>query len=373
MIPTERLRGKETVAALARRIARRATRPWNLMEVCGGQTHAIVRYGLDAWLPEHVRLLHGPGCPVCVTPVEIIDDALRIARLPGVILCSYGDMLRVPGSSTDLLHARAAGADIRVVYSPLDVLRIASDEPDREVVFLAIGFETTAPAHALLVETARAKGLTNVSLLVAQVCVPPALAALASDDNRCVDAFLAAGHVCTVMGDAEYVDFVHRYRMPVVVTGFEPVDLMRGIWEAICLLEDGRAELVHAYERVARPSGNLLAKERLARVFNPVDREWRGLGIIPGSGWGLAPPWADFDALNRFPAPTRATPPTNTELAPCRAGEVLTGRLRPRDCPEFGKRCTPETPLGAPMVSGEGACAAWYRYRGGVQLPVTAS
>jgi hydrogenase expression/formation protein HypD len=370
MISTDRLRSRETVAALAQRIAQRTTRPWNLMEVCGGQTHSIVRYGIDQWLPETIRLLHGPGCPVCVTPARTIDQALALANIPGMILCSYGDLLRVPGTSTDLLGARAAGADVRVVYSPLETVRIAVDNPSRPVVFVAIGFETTAPAHALLLETARSQSIQNLSLLVAQVRVPPALAALASDPESRIDAFLAAGHVCTVMGDSEYVGFVENWKKPVVVTGFEPVDLLRGVWEAVDLLESGRADVVHAYERVARPGGNPAARERVERIFTPVEREWRGLGNIPHSGWGLAPEWAEFDAELRFAEALGAIASHESEQVACRAGDVLTGRLRPRECPEFGTRCTPETPLGAPMVSGEGACAAWYRYRGATPLPV---
>jgi len=338
------------------------------MEVCGGQTHAFVRHGLDQWLPESIRLLHGPGCPVCVTPVDVVDQAVALARCPGTVLCSYGDMLRVPGSGSDLLRARSEGADVRVVYSPMDVLGIAAAEPDRDIVFLAIGFETTAPAHALLVETARAQGIVNLSLLVAQVRVPPALDALVNSGASTINAFLAAGHVCTVMGESEYVDFVNKNRVPVVVTGFEPVDLMRGVWEAVDMLEDGRAELVHAYERVARPQGNPAAQERLQRVFTTVDRNWRGLGTIPGSGWGLAPEWSDFDANIRFANVLNGLAAVEQPDAACRAGDILTGRLRPRECPEFGRRCRPESPLGAPMVSGEGACAAWYRYRGGIPL-----
>ena len=366
MNPNEPLRDPALVAALAERIARRVTRPWTLMEVCGGQTHAIVRNGLDAWLPDGVALRHGPGCPVCVTPTATIDNAIALARLPGVTLCSYGDMLRVPGTSTDLLRTRSEGGDVRVVYSPLEALALAEASPDRTIVFLAIGFETTAPAHALLVEQARARDIRNLALLVAHVRVPPALEALAGTG---IDAFLAAGHVCTVMGEAEYHPFVRTHRVPVVVTGFEPVDVMQGILAAIEMLEDGRPELVNRYARVARPGGNPAARDRIENVFVPVDREWRGIGWIPGSGWGLAPAWRDFDAEARFADALAAVEPAVPVETPCQAGDVLTGRIRPRECPAFGRACTPETPLGAPMVSGEGACAAWYRHRGGMHLP----
>lgn len=361
------LRDPSAVAELAARIARRTTRPWTLMEVCGGQTHAIVRNGLDTLLPEGVVLRHGPGCPVCVTPADTIDRAIAIARTPGTLLCSYGDMLRVPGSSTDLLRTRSEGGDIRIVYSPLEALALARDHPDREVVHLAIGFETTAPAHALLVEMARAQGIPNLSMLVAHVRVPPALVALAASG---IDAFLAAGHVCTVMGESEYLPFVDRHRVPVVVTGFEPVDLMRGILAAIDQLEDGAARVENVYQRVARPGGNPEARARIARVFRNVDREWRGIGRIPDSGWALAEEWREFDAEHKFARVLRTMEPAFEEARPeCRAGDVLTGRIRPRECPSFGRPCTPSTPLGAPMVSGEGACAAWFRYRGAVPLP----
>ncbi|MFM7322125.1 MAG: hydrogenase formation protein HypD [Armatimonadota bacterium] len=367
MTETEPLRDPAAVRELAVRIERRTTRPWTLMEVCGGQTHAIVRNGLDQLLPEGIVLRHGPGCPVCVTPAESIDRAVAIARRPGTIVCSYGDMLRVPGSATDLLRTRSEGGDVRIVYSPLEVLGIARDHADRQVVFLAIGFETTAPAHALLVEQARALGLDNVSLLVAHVRVPPALAALAGSG---IDAFLAAGHVCTVMGEDEYRPFVEQHRVPVVVTGFEPVDLMRGILAAIDQLEDGRAEVGNVYERVARPGGNPEARARIERVFRTVDREWRGIGRIPDSGWGLADAWRTFDAEDRFAHVLDTLEPVREDSRlECRAGDVLTGRIRPRECPSFGTVCTPATPLGAPMVSGEGACAAWFRYRGAVPLP----
>jgi len=335
------------------------TRPWTLMEVCGGQTHSIVRYGVDEMLPPGVTLVHGPGCPVCVTPVAILDRAFRIARRPGVVFTSFGDMLRVPGTSDDLLHVRADGGDVRIVYSPLDAVAIAEREPRREVVFFAVGFETTAPANAMALRLAARKGLRNFSLLVAQVRVPPALEAILAEPDCRVQGFLAAGHVCTVMGTAEYVELVRRHRVPVVVTGFEPVDLLQGVAMAVRQLEEGRAEVEIQYARVVRPEGNPAARRALEEVFEVIDRSWRGLGPIPASGLGINARFAEFDAERRFPddAPPAAEDPE------CRAGLVLQGRLRPQQCPAFGTRCTPEHPLGAPMVSSEGACAAYWLYR----------
>jgi len=347
-------------AAAARRlvaeIGRLVSRPWAIMEVCGGQTHSIVRHGLDEILPAEVELIHGPGCPVCVTPVELIDRALEIARRPEVIFCSFGDMLRVPGSREDLLSVRAAGGDVRVVYSPLDAVALARARPDREVVFLAIGFETTAPATAMAARRARAEGLGNFSLLVAHVLVPPALhAIMASPDNR-VQAFLAAGHVCSVMGTREYPAIAARHRVPIVVTGFEPLDVLEGVRRAVVQLEAGRHELENAYPRVVTDRGNEAARAVLAEVFEPCDRGWRGIGTIPASGWRLAAAYRDLDAETRFPG--LETPATESPL--CRAGDVLRGVLRPHECPAFGRECTPRTPLGAPMVSSEGACAAYF-------------
>ena len=335
------------------------TRPWTLMEVCGGQTHSIVRYGIDEMLPPGVTLVQGPGCPVCVTPVGILDRAFRIARRPGVTFTSFGDMLRVPGSSDDLLHVRAEGGDVRVVYSPLDAVAIAEREPAREVVFFAVGFETTAPANAMAVQLAAAKRLRNFSLLVAQVRVPPALEAILSDPECAVQGFLAAGHVCTVMGTAEYQPLVERYRVPVVVTGFEPLDLLHGVAMAVRQLEEGRADVEIQYARVVRPEGNPVARRAIEEVFEVTDRTWRGLGPIPRSGLGLNARYAAFDAERRFPDDT----PEAREDPECRAGVVLQGRMRPQECPAFGTRCTPEHPLGAPMVSSEGACAAYWLYR----------
>ena len=335
------------------------TRPWTLMEVCGGQTHSIVRYGVDEMLPPGVTLVHGPGCPVCVTPVGILDRAFRIARRPGVVFTSFGDMLRVPGTSDDLLHVRAEGGDVRVVYSPLDAVAIAEREPDREVVFFAVGFETTAPANAMAVKLAATKGLRNFSLLVAQVRVPPALEAILAEPECRVQAFLAAGHVCTVMGTAEYTPLAQRHRVPVVVTGFEPLDLLQGVAMAVRQLEEGRHEVEIQYARVVRPEGNAVARRAIEEVFEITDRAWRGLGPIPHSGLGLNARYAEFDAERRFPDDT----PAAREDPECRAGLVLQGRLRPQECPAFGTRCTPEHPLGAPMVSSEGACAAYWLYR----------
>ena len=333
------------------------TRPWTIMEVCGGQTHTIVRYGLDELLPDQISLVHGPGCPVCVTPIEMIDAALALAMRREVTLCSFGDMLRVPGSSGDLFDAQAAGAEVRIVYSPLDALELARRQTGREVVFLAVGFETTAPTTAMAVYQAATLKIPNFSIVSAHVRVPPAIAAiLASPDNR-VQSFLAAGHVCTVMGIEEYRPIVERFRVPIVVTGFEPVDLVQGVAMCVRQLEEGRAELENQYARSVRSEGNLAAKKLIEEVFVPVDRRWRGLDTLPNSGLALRERYAAFDALRRFGlAPSRA--PERTE---CRAGEVLRGLLRPPECPAFGKSCTPEHPLGAPMVSSEGACAAYLR------------
>jgi hydrogenase expression/formation protein HypD len=335
------------------------TRPWTLMEVCGGQTHAIVRYGIDELLPAGLTLIHGPGCPVCVTPVAVLDRAMRLARRPGVVFASFGDMLRVPGSETDLLHVRAEGGDVRVVYSPLDAIALAEREPDREVVFFAVGFETTAPANAIAVRLAARKELRNFSMLVAQVRVPPALEAILASPECRVQGFLAAGHVCTVMGTAEYLPLAQRHGVPVVVTGFEPLDLLQGVAMAVRQLEEGRSQVEIQYARAVRPEGNPAARAAMDDVFEVTDREWRGLGAIPASGLRLRERYARFDAERRFPD---AAPPSR-EDPECLAGLVLQGRRQPPACPAFGGRCTPEHPLGAPMVSSEGACAAYYRYR----------
>jgi hydrogenase expression/formation protein HypD len=349
-------RDAEAVRRLAAEITRLTTRPWTIMEVCGGQTHSLIRNGIDQLLPTAIEMIHGPGCPVCVTPVDVIDRAMAIARRPEVILCSFGDMLRVPGSQDDLLRAKAAGADVRVIYSPLDAVRIATTHANREVVLLAIGFETTAPAHALAVKLARQCRLTNFSMLVAHVLVPPAMAAIMqSPDNR-VQAFLAAGHVCSVMGTAAYRPLASHFRVPIVVTGFEPVDLLTGILLAVAQLEAGRHEVENAYPRVVMDRGNSVAQDLLAEVFRPVDQNWRGLGVIPESGWQLTDGYREFDATLRFPA--AAIPGGESPL--CRSGDVLTGILKPHQCPAYARGCTPRTPLGPTMVSDEGACAAYY-------------
>jgi hydrogenase expression/formation protein HypD len=347
------------VRRFADAIARRMTKPWSLMEVCGGQTHALVRFGIDQLLPKELTLLHGPGCPVCVTPLETIDRALAIASRPEVIFCSYGDMLRVPGSNRDLFGVRARGGDVRVVYSAMDAVEIAAAEPTREVVFLAVGFETTAPAHAMAVLQARARGLRNFSLLVSHVLVPPALESILGSEPRRVDAFLAAGHVCTVMGTSEYEPIVRTHHVPIVVTGFEPLDLVHGIHMCIEQLEAGRAELENQYARSVRDDGNRAARDAIAEVFEVVPRKWRGIGEIRQSGLGLRRALADFDAEQRFEVDALVA----EEPKECISGLVMLGLKKPSECEAFATRCTPETPIGATMVSAEGACAAYYRYR----------
>jgi hydrogenase expression/formation protein HypD len=351
-------RDRGAAAELAAAIAKAATRPWALMEVCGGQTHSIVRYGIDRMLPERVELLHGPGCPVCVTPLEMIDRAHAVAARPGVLFCSFGDMLRVPGSRGDLLSLKARGADVRVVYSPLDALRLAEAHPDRQVVFFAIGFETTAPANAMAAWQAKRRGLSNFSLLVSQVLVPPILRALLESAGNRVQAFLGPGHVCTVMGTGDYEEVAARYRVPVVITGFEPVDLLQGILLAVRQLEAGRAEVENAYARAVAAKGNAPAQSLVGEVFEIGDRKWRGIGVVPRSGLRLRREYADLDAEKRFALDVVEA----QEPAECISGEILKGMRKPKDCPAFGGRCTPETPLGATMVSSEGACAAYHAY-----------
>jgi hydrogenase expression/formation protein HypD len=351
-------RDAEKAKRLAADIYRVVTRPWAIMEVCGGQTHSIIRNGVDQLLPPEVELIHGPGCPVCVTPLETIDRALAIAAKPGVIFCSFGDMLRVPGSRDNLFAVKAAGGDVRVVYSPLDAVKLAHAHPDREVVFLAIGFETTAPANATAVKLASQQGLKNFSTLVSHVLVPPAIEAIMRSPGNRVNAFLAAGHVCSVMGTWQYPPLAERFHVPIVVTGFEPLDLLEGIRRTVLQLEQGRHELENAYARVVTERGNEPAQAVLAEVFEPVDRAWRGIGVIPVSGWRLADAYRDFDAEIRF----GVTDVTAVESPLCRSGEVLRGTLKPNQCPAFGKECTPRTPLGATMVSSEGACAAYYNF-----------
>jgi hydrogenase expression/formation protein HypD len=343
----------------ARQIARVATRPWALMEVCGGQTHAIVKFGIDELLPKAITLIHGPGCPVCVTPLEFIDKAIEIASRPGVIFCSFGDMLRVPGSATDLLSVKAGGGDVRMVYSPVDAVKIAARNPDRQVVFFAVGFETTAPATALAAQLAAERGVKNFSMLVTHVLVPPAMRAILDSPDCRVRGFLAAGHVCAVMGCAEYEPIAAQFRVPIVVTGFEPLDILQGVLMCVRQLEEGRAEVENQYARVVRQAGNPHAQELMRRVFEVVPRKWRGIGPIPASGLGLRSQYESFDAEKRFDLASRDTP----ESPECLSGLVLQGRIKPAECSAFGVACSPEHPLGAPMVSSEGACAAYYRYR----------
>lgn len=340
-------------------IAASTTREWALMEVCGGQTHSIIRHGIDQLLPDGIEMIHGPGCPVCVTPLETIDRALAIARRPDVIFCSFGDMLRVPGSHDDLFTIKSQGGDIRVVYSPMDALTIAQDNPDKEVVFFGIGFETTAPANAMTVVQSKRLGIKNFSLLVSHVLVPPAIAAIMESPTCRVQGFLAAGHVCSVMGTAEYPPLAEKYQIPIVVTGFEPLDVLEGIRKTIVQLEEGRHEVENAYPRAVPAAGNPAAQAVLADVFEVTDRTWRGIGMIPGSGWRLSAKYAEYDAEKRF----EVTGIKTEESKLCRSGEVLQGLIKPQQCAAFGKECTPRNPLGATMVSSEGACAAYYHYR----------
>jgi hydrogenase expression/formation protein HypD len=352
-------RDGELAQKLAQEIHRITTKPWTIMEVCGGQTHAIVKFGIDEVLPSQIKLIHGPGCPVCVTPLEMIDKALEIAARPGVIFTSFGDMLRVPGSTTDLLSVKAKGGDVRIVYSPLDAVKLAEQNPGKEVVFFGVGFETTAPATAMAVFQAAQNGLKNFSLLVSHVLVPPAIEALMSSADCRVQAVLAAGHVCTVMGYEEYPPLAAKYRVPIVVTGFEPLDILHGILMAVRQLESGRVEVENQYARSVRREGNQPAQELMRKVFRVVSRQWRGVGEIPQSGLGLADDYAAYDAERKFGVAARWVP----EPADCIAGQILQGLKKPPECPAFGGKCTPEYPLGATMVSSEGACAAYYRYR----------
>ncbi|CAN5825204.1 hydrogenase formation protein HypD [soil metagenome] len=339
-------------------IAEITTKDWAIMEVCGGQTHSIIRNGIDQLLPEKIELIHGPGCPVCVTPLELIDKALAIAEKPNVIFCSFGDMLRVPGSEKDLFRIKSEGGDIRTVYSPLDALKFAKDNPDKEVVFFGVGFETTAPANAMAIYQAKRMNLTNFSMLVSHVLVPPAIAAIMESPTNRVQAFLAAGHVCSVMGYSEYPPLVEKYKVPIVVTGFEPIDVLEGIRRAVIQLEASEAKIENAYERIVTYEGNTTAQKMLADVFETKDRAWRGIGVIPKSGWTLNENYRDFDAEYKYDVTGIVT----VESTLCHAGEVLQGTIKPHQCPAFGKECTPRKPLGATMVSSEGACAAYYNY-----------
>ena len=344
---------------LAAEIRRITTKSWTIMETCGGQTHAIVKFGIDELLPKEITLIHGPGCPVCVTPLEVIDQAMEIAARPGVIFASFGDMLRVPGSKTDLLSAKAKGADVRIVYSPLDAVKIAEENPSREVVFFGVGFETTAPATAMAVFQAAQKNIKNFSVLISHVLVPPAIEALMSSPHCLVQGFLAAGHVCTVMGYEEYFPLAVKYHVPIVVTGFEPLDILHGVLMTIQQLESGRAEVENQYTRSVRREGNRPAQDIIRKVFCVVPRKWRGIGEIPRSGLGLNEAYAGFAAEKRFGLAGHHV----EEPAECIAGLILQGLKKPHECPAFAGRCTPEHPFGATMVSSEGACAAYYRYR----------
>ncbi len=336
------------------------TRPWTIMEICGGQTHSLVKNGLLQVLPNQLQLVHGPGCPVCITPVRLIDQAIYLAEKEKVILCSFGDMLRVPGSEKSLLQAKANGADIRILYSPLDAVQLAVENPGREVVFFAVGFETTAPANALSVVHAQKSGITNYAILTSHVLVPPAMEAILGDENNMVQGFLAAGHVCAIMGLSEYYPLAKKYRVPIVVTGFEPVDLLQGISMLVRQLEEGRFEVENQYSRVVNENGNPVARTMLQQVFEVTDREWRGIGSIAQSGYALNGDYAAYDAGRKFNIPVTPV----VEFAACIAGDILKGLKKPPQCPMFGNTCTPSNPLGAPMVSSEGACAAYYHYYG---------
>ncbi len=359
----DEFRDPKAVHALSKEIHRITRHPWTIMEICGGQTHSIVRYGLDHLLPTAITLIHGPGCPVCVTPIELIDAACQLARLPDVIFCSFGDMLRVPGSHDDLLHVKAQGGDIRIIYSPLDAVEIAHTNPQRHVICFAVGFETTAPAQAMAVLQAQRLHLSNFSLLVAHVLVPPAMEAILSSSENRVQGFLAAGHVCTVMGYDMYEPICHRFQVPIVVTGFEPVDILEGMQLVVTQLEEGRYEVENQYARSVQRSGNLEARKVVDEVFEPASRNWRGIGEISQSGLQLRQSFAEFDALRTFKDRIQLSRSANSLESECQSGRILQGLMKPSACSAFAIRCTPDHPLGAPMVSSEGACAAYYRYR----------
>jgi hydrogenase expression/formation protein HypD len=351
-------RNGEIAQRIAREIHAVTTRPWKIMEVCGGQTHSIIKNGIDQMLPAGVEMVHGPGCPVCVTPLELIDKALAIAAQPGVIFCSFGDMLRVPGTDRDLFQVKGAGGNVRIVYSPLDAVDLAVKNPDKQVVFFGVGFETTAPANAMSVHLAKRRGIKNFSVLVSHVLVPPAIEAILSAPGTEINGFLAAGHVCSVMGYWEYPPLAKRFKVPIVVTGFEPLDLLDGIRRTVLQLEAGKYEVENAYERVVSFEGNLPAQKLLSEVFEVTDRAWRGIGVIPKSGWRLNAGYREFDAEHRF----NITGIHTQESPLCKSGDVLRGVIKPAACPAFGKQCTPRHPLGATMVSSEGACAAYFNY-----------
>jgi hydrogenase expression/formation protein HypD len=351
-------RSPEIVEALLKEIKQVVKGNWNIMEVCGGQTHSLVKNGILNMLPENIQMIHGPGCPVCVTPVGLIDKAVHLAVDHHVILCSYGDMIRVPGSGMSLLEAKSKGADIRILYSPLEAVTIAKENPDREVVFFAVGFETTAPANALSVVHAFNEGIKNYSILTSHVLVPPAMEAIMSDEECKVDAFLAAGHVCTIMGISEYYPLADKYKIPIVVTGFEPVDLLEGILMTVKQLEAGEHKVENQYARVVRPEGNKSAIATIDKIFEVTDREWRGIGNIPFSGYGVKEEYSEYDANKKFDITIAAVHEDPT----CLSGDVMKGKIKPSQCPNFGTTCTPVKPLGAPMVSSEGACAAYYHF-----------
>ena len=352
-------RNPELAKKILNEIKKTATKKWHIMEICGGQTHSLVKNGILSVLPENIQMLHGPGCPVCVTPLNLIDKAIYLAEKENVILCSFGDMLRVPGSEKSLLEAKANGADIRILYSPLEAVQIAQQNPDKEVVFFAVGFETTAPANALSIIHAQKLGLKNYSILNSHVLVPPAIKALMEDSEAKIDAFLAAGHVCSIMGYWQYPELATKYEIPIIVTGFEPLDLLNGILAAVKQLETGTYEVENQYKRIVNKEGNRQAQEIIAKVYEEGDQMWRGIGTIPNSGWHLKKEFERLDADKKF-AITIAKVPENAE---CIAGDIMKGIKKPYQCLHFGKACTPQNPLGAPMVSSEGACAAYYNFR----------
>ena len=352
-------RNPELARKVLNEIKQTVTRPWKIMEVCGGQTHSLVKNGILSVLPDKITMLHGPGCPVCVTPLHLIDKAIYLAKEKGVILCSFGDMLRVPGSDKSLLEIKAEGADVRILYSPTEAVNIAKANPDKEVVFFAVGFETTAPANALSVIQAKAMGIHNYSILTSHVLVPPAIKALMEDPDSQIDAFLAAGHVCSIMGYWEYLPLAKKYNIPIVVTGFEPLDILQGILEAVKLLEEGKAQVSNQYKRMVKQEGNVKAQEIIKRVFDTNDQTWRGIGTIPDSGYLIKPEYQQYDANLKFKIDIKEV----QEHSGCIAGAIMKGQKKPVDCPYFGTDCNPQNPLGAPMVSSEGACAAYYHYR----------
>jgi hydrogenase expression/formation protein HypD len=354
----EEFRDPEKVKEYIDLIHNRITQSWNIMEICGGQTHSLVKNGILGLLPSKVNMIHGPGCPVCVTPISMIDEALYLAKEKDVILCSFGDMIRVPGSTISLLEAKALGIDLRIVYSPLEAVKLAQENLDRELVFFAVGFETTAPANALSVKQAKLLGLKNFSILVSHVLVPPAMEAILDDPENTIDGFLAAGHVCAIMGTGEYPEIAKKYSIPIVITGFEPLDLVKGIYHTVDLLEQKKHIVYNAYQRAVKEDGQLMARKLIAEVFEVGERMWRGIGNIPQSGYHLRDSYKTFDAHEKF----NVNIPVANESKECKAGEVLKGILKPNQCPAFGVKCNPENPLGAPMVSSEGACAAYFHF-----------